>query len=192
MQAGSNRETEIKLRVASAAAARSLLRRARFRVVRRRLLESNVVFDTGDLSLRARGCLLRLRTVGGRSILTFKGESLPAKHQSREEIETEIASPEALSVILLRLGFGPVFRYEKYRTEYQRGDEDGVVTLDETPIGPFLELEGEPGWIDRTAAALGFAPEDSIVASYASLFFDHCRRNGLNARHMTFPGLHSG
>ena len=33
------------------------------------------------------------------------------------------------------------------------GNEPGVIELDETPAGDFLELEGPPEWIDATAAA---------------------------------------
>jgi adenylate cyclase class 2 len=49
--------------------------------------------------------------------------------------------------------------------------------LDETPIGEFLELEGEPGWIDRTARELGFSEADYITDTYGALFEAYRARN---------------
>ena len=65
MSGSNNRETEIKLAVAGAVAARRKLRAAGFRVTRRRVFEANTVFDTNALSLRKRQELLRLREAGG-------------------------------------------------------------------------------------------------------------------------------
>jgi adenylate cyclase class 2 len=42
--------------------------------------------------------------------------------------------------------------------------------LDETPIGNFLEIEGDPAGIDAAAARLGFARSDYITDSYHRLF----------------------
>jgi len=186
MAAGANHEVEIKLRVPNAAAARRLLRQAGFRVVKRKVLETNVLFDNAAHDLRARRCLIRIRRAGARAILTYKGTPEPGRHKSREELEAPLARPETFEAILGRLGFEPVFRYEKYRTEYRRGNEEGVVTLDETPIGVFLELEGSPDWIDRLAGELGFAERHFILASYATLYMDYCRRRGLTPQHMVF------
>lgn len=168
----SNREVEIKLRLGDIGAARLALRRAGFRVRRRRLLESNVVFDTPDLALRRAGTLLRLRQAGRQRLLTYKGPAEPGRHKSREEIEVSVSDARALHWILEHLGLRAVFRYEKYRTEYRRPETAGLATLDETPIGNFLELEGPPRWIDATARELGFAGADYITASYGRLFFE--------------------
>ncbi len=184
-QRHSTRETEIKLRLADSAAGRRLLRRSGFRVIRRKLFESNILFDTADAKLRKTGLVLRLRECGGRVLLTFKGSPISGRHKSREELETEVAGAGTILAILSRLGFQPVFRYEKYRTEYAKG-EGGVVTLDETPIGAFLELEGEPEWIDRTAARLGFGEADYITSSYASLYMRHRERNPGSPADMVF------
>jgi adenylate cyclase class 2 len=191
MAAGANREIEIKLRVPNAPAARRLLRQAGFRVVKRRVLEINVLFDNPARDLRARRCLIRIRRAGARAILTYKGAPEPGRHKSREELETPLARPEAFETILERLGFEPVFRYEKYRTEYRRGNLEGVVTLDQTPIGVFLELEGDPDWIDRLAGELGFAERHFILASYATLYVDYCRERGLTPQHMLFEPAQS-
>ena len=184
---GVHRETEIKLPVGSAAAGRRLLRKAGFRAAGRRCFEDNVVFDTPQTALRRAGCLLRLRTVRRRSVLTFKGPAAPGRHKSRDEIETPVADASALQAILQRLGFSPVFRYQKYRTEFAMPGQEGLATLDETPIGCFIEVEGSPAWIDRAAAALGFTETDYITASYGRLYLDFCARQGVPPGHMLFP-----
>ena len=55
--------------------------------------------------------------------------------------------------VLSRLGYQRAFRYEKFRTKYSAGE--GLITVDETPVGIFLELEGPGYWIDETATRLG-------------------------------------
>jgi adenylate cyclase class 2 len=166
-------ETEIKLRIADARAGSELLERNGFRVVAPRVFESNDIYDTPDLSIRARGCLLRLRSAGERSVLTFKGPAEAGRYKSRPESETDVADPDQMRQILRGLGYAAVFRYEKYRTEYQRPGDPGVATVDETPIGAFLELEGPAEWIDQTAHTLGFGQGDYLTSSYATLWREY-------------------
>src|SRR6266849_2529393 len=153
----SNREIEIKLRVASAPAARRLLRAGGFRVLRRRVFEDNRIFDTPELMLRRAGSVLRVREAGKISRVTYKGPTAGGRHKSREELEIEISDAATAALVLERLCFHPVFRYQKYRTEYSQPGSHGVVTLDETPIGCFLEIEGAPRWIDLTARPAGLS-----------------------------------
>jgi len=173
------REIEIKLPAANAATARKLLRRAGFRVSRRRVFETNTVYDTPDLSLRTSQRLLRVRQAGGVFTLTYKGPPAVARHKSREELELEVTSAETMAAILDRIDFRPVFRYEKYRAEYRRPPSSGVATVDETPVGVFIELEGSPRWIDRSARALGFTGRDYVTASYGRLYLEWCQRKGV-------------
>ncbi len=187
------RETEIKLSLDSADQGRRLLRRAGFRVRRRRVHEQNVLFDTPDQALRSRGELLRLRNSGGRGILTFKGRATISKHKSRVELETAVANSEMTRAILLSLGLKPHFWYEKYRTEYWVEGYAGLATLDETPIGVFLELEGEPGWIDQAATSMGFTQASYITYSYGSLYASFHNRHGGDSSRMAFqPTLQRG
>lgn len=134
--------------------------------------------------------LLRLREFGGVATLTWKGPPAEGPHKSREEIETAVGSAAALARLWERLGYRPVFRYEKFRTTFRRGGEAGEAVLDETPIGCFLELEGSPGWIDKNAQELGFGADEYIAESYATLYFKHCERTGQPAKDMVFdaPG----
>ena len=181
----SSLEVEIKLPVRSATAAKRLLKTHDFRVVKPRVFEVNTLFDTPESHLRSTASLLRVREVKGETRLTFKGPPQASKHKKREELEVDASDAQILAVILERLGFQRVFRYEKYRTEYGHGPA-GVVTLDETPIGVYLELEGPPRWIDATARLLGFGEPDYITASYGRLYLDWCAAQAREAGDMVF------
>ena len=183
------RETEIKLAVPDVRTARGLLRAAGFRVSKRRVFETNTVFDTPELGLRRAATLLRVRQAGGVATVTYKGKPDVGRHKSREELELEISDTRVMGAIIERLGLGAVFRYDKYRTEYRQPRRAGLATLDETPAGVYLELEGTPNWIDRAARKLGFAEDDYITASYARLWLDWCEWRGLGAVDMVFSDL---
>jgi adenylate cyclase, class 2 len=187
-----DRENEIKLAVASAAAARRLLRSAGFHVSKPRVLELNLVFDTPDHSILHGSALLRVRQIGKRGVLTYKGPSdSDGLHRSREEVESEVDDPRSTRHILERLGYQVVFRYDKFRTEFERPHESGTATVDETPLGVYMELEGPPRWVDRMAQALGFSPADYIKSSYGRLWAEHCAARGEPMRDMLFPARRS-
>lgn len=181
-------ETEIKLRIEDPAGLRRRLEELGFQEKIARSFEDNWVFDFERQTLRQARSLLRLRRWGRRYRVTFKGPAQDgARHKVREEIETEVQDGEALREILRRLGLHEAFRYQKWRTEFSSPlDTGGHALFDETPIGVFLELEGEPGWIDRIAQRLGFAPSDYILKSYSVLFGEHCSSAGIQSREMVF------
>lgn len=181
------RETEVKLAVSSPAQARRLLYRAGFRVSRRRHHEDNFVFDTPSRAMQSRGLLLRLRRGGGTSTLTYKGPGVGGVYKSRRELETTVGDPVVLGTLLGELGYQVTFMYEKFRTEYACPEPGGVATLDETPIGTFLELEGAAGWIDRIARRLGFSKQTYITDSYGSLYRSSLRLGKDSPHEMVFP-----
>lgn len=162
-------ETEVKLRVASAEAARAMLDRLGAVCERTRMFEDNVLYDDPGGSLRAAGCVLRLREVGGETLLTFKGPKRVVEGvKSRDEHETRVASAAEMRAILAAAGYRPIFRYQKYRETWSfRGVE---VVVDETPIGTFFELEGELASIHEAASALGYTSNDYVSDSYVALF----------------------
>jgi len=181
-------ETEIKLRLTQGPEhATALLHERGFQATGPRQLQTDQIFDLPSGELRQRGLVLRLRSTGGLWTVTYKGPAgVSAKHKSREEIETHVSDGVAFSQILVGLGYQPTFAYEKFRTTFKAGEEDGIATLDETPIGDFLELEGPAYWIDRTAIRLGFGPADYITSSYASLYEEHRRTHATVPRDMQF------
>jgi len=184
-------ETEIKLRIRSAARARAMLRQQGFGIVTPRIFEENLVLDDDRGSLRAGGMLLRVRGAGkaGAQRLvtcTFKSPEMPGRHKRRGEREFRASDFEACVAIFDSLGYRERFRYEKYRTEYRRDAEPGHVTVDETPIGVFMELEGSPRWIDRTARELGFRAADYVTESYARLYEAWCAAHDVPVADMRF------
>jgi len=181
-------ETEIKLRLTQGPErTRALLEQHGFRATGPRQLETDQTFDLPTGELRQSGRLLRLRSAGERWIVTYKGPpDAGTRHKSREEIEAAVSDGAAFAQILERLGYQRAFAYEKFRTTFKAADEDGIVTLDETPIGDFLELEGPGYWIDETAVRLGFKPADYITSSYAALYEEHRRIHPTVPRDMQF------
>lgn len=181
-------ETEVKIAIDGRRAdVEAKIRAAGFHRSADRVFEANVLYDDSARTLRSRGFVLRLRQAGARAIITFKGAGEPGPYKTREEIETSVDSFHQMQTILSRLGFAPVFRYEKYRTEYQSMASDiAVLTVDETPIGDFLELEGPGDWIDQSAALLGFTASDYILDSYGRLYLAHCERLGVQPGNMVF------
>lgn len=190
-----SRETEVKIRITSVPATRKQLRNLRFRPIHPCSLEDNFLLDTPDRALRRVRSILRLRHYGSRWLLTYKGTPDPDQnYKSRVEWETEIGEPRAIRSILEILGFRPVFRYQKYRAQYRQpvpegrksGGLGGEVSLDETPVGNFLELEGSRAWIDRVARQLGYSRSDYTTASYGALYLEDCRKRGVPPGDMVF------
>ena len=164
-------EIEIKLTVDNVRAIRTNLREFGWRITTRRKLEVNWVLDSPDESLRRNNRLLRVRQSGSRSSLTVKHSPIEeSAYKIRKEFETELPHTGSILKILGALGYQIVWRYEKYRTEFSKKNNRGAILLDETPIGNFLELEGEATWIDKTTAKFGFTTADYITDSYRTLF----------------------
>ncbi len=139
------------------------------RRTRERHLEDNLLFDDERGALRTTGSILRLRRTPGLAVLTLKGpKTVEAGMKSRPELETTVGDADALHAMLLALGLRPAFRYQKYREAWEWEGQEIVV--DETPIGAFMEIEGDRDGIARAATRLGFSPRDYIAESYVALF----------------------
>jgi adenylate cyclase, class 2 len=201
---GAGKEIEVKLFLSDPAAMSKLLVRLRARVLAGRVHEMNTLYDTSDGSLAAHGQLVRIRVetpakqrcssgpeppgTPPKAVLTHKGPAqgnlagaAGARYKVREEQESQIDDPKAMAKVFATIGLLPWFRYEKYRTTYALpGIPNVKVELDETPIGAYLELEGDPRAIDRAAKRLGFCPADYITKSYGALFMEQrgARRAG--------------
>jgi adenylate cyclase class 2 len=180
-------ETEVKLRVTDPASTLERIAANGFRISQPREFEANTLYDTKDRTLFRNGMLLRLRQAGERGILTWKGRTVPGPHKARPEMETAVGSLTTMAQILVQLGHQPVFRYEKYRTEFKKDGGGGVVVFDETPIGTYLELEGPGDWIDETAVKFGFSVRDYVLESYGSLYRNYCVEQNVEPTDMVFP-----
>lgn len=184
----SSNETEIKFRITDFSALAANLRRLGFKEITPRTHEMNVLFDLPGRPLRARGDILRIRKYGGSWVLTHKAKSgSNGPHKVRVETETKVEDGTKLEAIFRALQFEPVFRYEKFRAEWQGGH--GHVVIDETPIGNFGEIEGPSEWIDKVARDLSINPADYLTDTYAGLFFAWKERTGSPANEMTFAAI---
>jgi len=184
-------ETEIKFRVEDAGELIRRLREAGFHEDTPRTFESNVLFDTTDRKMRARTEILRVRNYGGRWVITHKRlpDAGPGEdaHKHRIETETEVGDGNVLAEVFRSIGLVEAFRYEKWRSEWSDGE--GHCVIDETPIGVFAELEGQPEWIDRAAAQLGVERSAYITLSYGRLFEQWCAEHKCPANDLTFEAV---
>jgi adenylate cyclase class 2 len=177
-------EREIKLRFDDPEAARLAVLAAGGTPVRGRRLQEDCLLDTAEEVLRRRRSVLRVRMESGRSFLTFKGPVQPSVMKLREELETIVGDGTLMLRVLEELGFHVWFRYQKYREEF--AIDDCIVTVDETPVGVFVEIEGGEQGIAHVAGALGCGPADYLLESYRGLFVEYCAQRGMPATDMLF------
>ena len=179
-------EVEIKLPAADLAAVRERLGASGARLVSPFHFESNDLYDDDDGTFAKAGCMLRVRRTDDGALLTFKGPArFHAGTKTREERETRISEPEELQRILEALGRRPRFHYEKRREEWSL--DECVIALDETPIGSFVEVEGDPAAIRRVVHELDFDASESLPYSYPELYARRRREDRSLPVDMTFP-----
>jgi adenylate cyclase class 2 len=193
MTKATNRKANLEIEVKLACNNLDDLLRAGFdlKLLTPRHFEDNWLLDLPDQSLSRNGAALRVRTVNGSGLVTFKGtvsQSNYSKLKVREEIETEVADPERLISLFERLGYQRSFRYQKYRTEYLLviDKSELEVVFDETPMGNFIEIEGDEGAVLQVLSAAGFSTEQSIRESYPELQAARCRERGVALEDLVF------
>ena len=217
-------EIELKFPIDDLAQLQSRLPAIGFLLDTPRTFELNTLYDTPGRTLRGSKQLLRIRQYGDIWTLTHKRQpdsasidnsaefGPAAKYKVRIETETRVDDGPALGAIFERLGYAPVFRYEKFRTEWSQttttiegplfaGVPESLefpapnpichLVLDETPIGDYVELEGPPAWIDKTLARLGVDQASCLTESYGRLFLAWKTRTGSAADNLTFDEISS-
>lgn len=138
-----------------------------------RQFEVNLLFDSSDGRLRREDRMLRLRSYGEKTILTYKGPLVGGSRlKERPESQVQVDDLEAAEALLGGLGFHAAFRYDKYREKllWRVGGVMLEICLDETPLGFFIEVEGPRDAVLAGANLLGLEEERFIVASYAELY----------------------
>ena len=194
-----NSEIELKFPVVDPEALQACLPGLGFHLQTPRTFERNTLYDTPNRDLRARRQVLRIRQYGDICTVTHKRQpdSQPVdttRYKIRIETETMVAECEAMAEIFQQLGYGPVFDYEKYRSEWSFPVGGSLETaahlvVDETPIGNYAELEGPTAWIDRTLAELAIDPATCLTDSYGKLFLDWKQCTGSLAENLTFAEI---
>lgn len=167
-------EQETKFRVKSWQTANRLMLEVNAQRISERHFEDNVLLDynrdgNSSTPLRNAGQTLRIRTVPGATILTFKGAAkVVGKTKVREEIECVVHPGNNLFKLFRALGYTYRFRYQKYRAEFEL--EGAVIALDDTPIGCFIEIEGTMKAITKAAKKLRLNLKNGISDSYPKLY----------------------
>ncbi|MEO0531682.1 MAG: class IV adenylate cyclase, partial [Planctomycetota bacterium] len=100
---------------------------------------------------------LRVRTVGGNSVVTYKGSKQGTLAKTRYELELPLAEATAddWGVLLIRLGFREVATVRKRRTSFRlaHGDRDFEITIDKVEgLGNYAEVETLADEATRDAA----------------------------------------
>jgi len=130
--------------------------------------EQNIFYDFPDQRLTKNKQALRLRVIGKKAFLTFKGQPLQSRSfKIREELETEIKNFKHFKKILKKLGLKQIFEYRKKRMLLRK---DRVkICLDESEAGCFMELEGKRSDLVRLARQLGFSRKDFLTTDYVQM-----------------------
>ena len=169
------------------------LRRAGFNLtlIRPRHFEDNWLMDWPDQRLFKQGAALRVRSVDREGWVTFKGEveqSASSLLKVREEIEAHTTAPQQMAELLERIGLRRAFRYQKYRTIYTLSldGRELKIAFDETPMGNFIEIEGDETGVLNAIERAGFPLSDIIRESYPELQAARCRERGLNLQDLVF------
>jgi adenylate cyclase class 2 len=161
-------EIEVKIRIGDPLEIKRRLIAQGCVVTMERFLEKNAFYDFRAGSLLAKKEALRLRTIGKRSWLTFKGPVQGSRSfKVREEFESEIRNAPQFRKILRALGFQPIFQYRKRRAHLRKGRLK--ICLDETSVGNFIELEGRRNEIVKFAKALGHTRADFVTRDYVQM-----------------------
>ncbi|MBS1789875.1 MAG: class IV adenylate cyclase [Acidobacteria bacterium] len=158
-----------------------------------RHFEDNWLLDNGVKQLGQKLAVLRVRRAGETGSMTYKEKAAPdaaaSQFKKRLELETALDDPACALAVFERLGFTPWFRYQKYRTVHRAslpGGDSLHVMFDETPIGNFIELEGEEAAIAEAINLLGVRRDEYVLDSYVALQAADCARQGKPFSDMTF------
>jgi adenylate cyclase, class 2 len=192
-QAPVTKELNLEIEVKLACDDLDRLRNAGFQLTLEtpRHFEDNWLLDLPDQPLFKQGAALRVRSVDGTGTVTYKGvvkETNESRLKVREEIETAVDEPERMIELFERLGYRRSFRYQKYRTDYwvALDGRELKVVLDETPMGNFIEIEGDESSVLKTLDAAGFSANDIIRESYPELQASRCRARGVPLEDLVF------
>jgi adenylate cyclase class 2 len=127
--------------------------------------EEDVYFSHPARDFKQTDEALRIRNVGRRSVLTYKGPRISGRSKTRDEQETDAADGRALEAILFSLGFTEAGRVSKARHIYAlRGIE---ICIDRVQgLGLFVELEKKDHRREEVEAELFALAEELGLARF--------------------------
>ena len=191
-------ETKIKIKIDDRDELTDLLGK-NFRFERtERYLEDDTLYAFADGRLKKKGSIFRLRvsiptlentekisTSESIFIVTWKGPAdTSSGFKEREELEFRTDAGYSLRNKLDAFEMKPIFRYQKYRKYYLK--KDLKLTIDDTPMGAYLELLGNMDVITRSAELLGYKKGDFLTENYFILWDRYKKENGIDQEFMLF------
>lgn len=178
-------ETEVKVKIHSPEDFCESLKDFNPRIISTRHFEDNHILDFEDNALHSSQCLVRIRYAQEKTFITYKGPPQEdGIFKTREELETRVDDGETALQILQRLGMRIWFHYQKYRREFEV--DSVIITVDETPIGNYIEFEGTESGIRGLTHGLGIEETQFMRQSYYDLYLEHCRVNKKVPGNMVF------
>ena len=179
-------ELEVKARVDDPAAVRAALGRAGSQLAFAGEMVDRRYDRKGKLA--ARDEVLRLRTcrpsngAPAYGVLAWKGPARArGKYRHREELEARVAEPDAVPVILERLGFKVSLRIDRRVEVFRLGG--AILRLEWYPaMDVLLEVEGKPAAIERAIAATGIPRDRFLPESLPHFVRAYEARTGTAAR----------
>ena len=183
-----DQEIEVKFLLKDYSALMQKISALRLPCSQERIHEFNLRYDLPDGSLVAQKQVLRLRK-DTQARLTFKGPGVMEEDVLlRKEIEVEVSDFDTTNRLLEALGYKVVMMYEKFRANYLM--DNLVLSVDETPLGLFIELEGEsPAQVRKAADALGLDWEARINLSYSALLNIFNQSSGHTFRDLSYAAF---
>lgn len=182
-----DQETEVKFYVHDLANIEMRLQRMEAHLLEPRAHEVNLRFDTVGGDFQRDGKVLRLRRDKAVHLTYKDGSQSQGGAVSRREIEFEVSDFERARQFIEALDYRVIFMYEKYRTTYELGGAH--IMLDETPIGGFVEIEGELDALRPIAKKLNLNWDAAVPASYHALFGRVCKARALAFRDLSFENF---
>jgi len=169
-------EIEVKVKADLKAVEKRLLQEGADFVNEERQIDS--YYNAPDRNFAQTDEALRLRSVGRKNMLTYKGPRLDTASKSRKEVTLSV-SRKRTEELLSSLGFSKFGQVTKLRRNYELGDL--LVSLDDVEnLGTFMEsealaeekdLEFHEKMVIELLEKLGVSEGDIIRDSYLELIY---------------------
>lgn len=131
-------------------------------------------YDFPDKEIQTKGEVLRLRLIGDKAYLTYKGcRQRDVRFKVRQEEETEIKDPDAMKEIFNLCGLRLAKANIKKRISYMR--DNVSIEVDCYPgVPPYLEIEStDKHAIQKMVEDIGFTMEQTTAKSIRQVLADY-------------------
>jgi len=132
--------------------------------------------------LSRKGIFIRTRQDGDKHTFTVKTRDLNLKSEyaERNEYNVEVEDAGKVAEMLKIIGFDDMRVLEKYRETWEGFDVD--VVIDYTPIGDFMEIEGEKEEIDAFIERFNLNGLPRITMAYWDVYREDCKAKGIDEK----------